>query len=215
MGPSATAHRARVDANAPEPIATALQFAQDSNRYLFVSFSTEGCDICDDLERKVLENRRVRRELDRFVVLNLDLELTPEVSEYYGVERTPAIMALDTNGAERFRWWGMLSVQELLRLLEDRTPPKQDVDPELTAGLSFTPIDLESQTPGQRPPYSTLRSLAPSLPQTPPPPRSQAQASAPASSSRQPAEPQPTPEPAGPSVPTATGRSDPDARATH
>jgi hypothetical protein len=80
---------------------TAFAQAKQQHKLVFVDYYQNKCQPCQDVERVVLPNETMQRELANFVVLKVDLDRSAIPREHRYAP--PAYVVFDWAGRERFR----------------------------------------------------------------------------------------------------------------
>jgi thiol:disulfide interchange protein DsbD len=100
----------------------ALALAQKEQRPVFVDFWTKSCVPCRIMERDVLGHPAVRRELDRYVLLKIDVdrdmkENGSKLVKKYRQRILPEVIVIDVAGREVARAGKVESIAEMLKML--------------------------------------------------------------------------------------------------
>jgi thiol:disulfide interchange protein DsbD len=113
------APRAKIPWTYDEPKAIAL--ALKEHRPVLIDFWTKSCVPCRIMEKEVLSHPAVMRELDRFVLLKVDVDKDMDrggkVKDKYRQTKLPEIVLLDTSGKEVARAGKVETVAEMLAML--------------------------------------------------------------------------------------------------
>jgi thiol:disulfide interchange protein DsbD len=100
----------------------ALAEARSSGKPVLLDFTAAWCAACKELDERTWVEPRVAAELDRYVLLRLDLtERTPEtqaVGTRWKVQGLPTVIVLDRGGQEVDRFFGFRSADQILPLLK-------------------------------------------------------------------------------------------------
>lgn len=79
--------------------ATALQRGKDTQRPLFIFFTSPWCYQCTEMERKVFQNPEIVSLLnERFVLVEVDISQQKELKEKFRISYTPTSLFLDDRG---------------------------------------------------------------------------------------------------------------------
>jgi thiol:disulfide interchange protein len=98
----------------------ALHQAAELTRPVMVDFYTDWCGWCRRLDRTTLADGRVRRALERFVLVKLNAEKEgSEAADRFGVRAYPTVVFLNAAGQEVGRIPGYLEADGFLQELEE------------------------------------------------------------------------------------------------
>ncbi len=97
---------------------TAMQEAAASGKNVVVAFHSEACPPCVAMERTVLRSEVVRKALDSFVPVRVDVTHPSESAARYLVEGTPTYLVLSPNRRLLGRTDGYLSEEAMIRFLQ-------------------------------------------------------------------------------------------------
>jgi thiol:disulfide interchange protein DsbD len=111
--------RSKPPADAPEPVASSLAKARETNRLLFIDFYAEWCAPCKVLEENVFPDSRVQKALEGYVFIKVDTDEFPAAGEHFDVAAMPTLLVLDSQGKELHRWVGMVETEDLARRLAE------------------------------------------------------------------------------------------------
>lgn len=91
----------------PEPIAGGLSRARAAGALLLVEFHAEWCAPCAVVHNDVLPDPAVRRAMERFVLLRVDVDRHPEAGRHFRVDAMPTLLVLGDGGQELDRFVGV------------------------------------------------------------------------------------------------------------
>lgn len=114
-----TSSRSKPPADAPEPVASSLAKARETNRLLFIDFYAEWCAPCKVLEKNVFPDSRVQKALEGYVFIKVDTDEFPAAGEHFDVAAMPTLLVLDSHGKELHRWVGMVETADLAKRLTE------------------------------------------------------------------------------------------------
>ncbi len=93
----------------------ATQVAKDTNKKIFVYFSSDWCAYCIEMDEVTYQNTQVIEKLTQnYVLLKVNVDENPELSQKYQAYSLPTIIILDSNSNEINRIIGYQSPQQLL-----------------------------------------------------------------------------------------------------
>jgi thiol:disulfide interchange protein DsbD len=93
----------------------ATQVAKDTNKKIFVYFSSDWCAYCTEMDEVTFQNPQVIEKLTQnYVLLKVNVDENAELSQKYQAYSLPTIVILDYNGNEINRIIGYQSPQQLL-----------------------------------------------------------------------------------------------------
>jgi thiol:disulfide interchange protein DsbD len=99
----------------------ALALAQKAQKPVFIDFWTTSCTPCKIMEAQVLSHPAVRRELDRFVMLKIDLDKDLDndgpLKKKYRQSLLPEVIVIDTGGKEVARAGKVETPEEMVAML--------------------------------------------------------------------------------------------------
>jgi len=97
----------------------AMERASKLGRPVMVDFYTDWCGWCKVLDRTTLADSRVRRALERFVLVKLNAEKEGnEAADRFEVRQYPTLVFLDAKGQEIGRIAGYLESEDFLKEVE-------------------------------------------------------------------------------------------------
>lgn len=102
--------------------ASARALAKSGHLPLLVDFRAAWCAACVELEKRTYPDPAVAKELERFVLLRVDVtnDDDPEVKrleQRYGIEALPSVLLFDATGHEVRRVSDFVAPAELVKLL--------------------------------------------------------------------------------------------------
>ncbi|MBL4818793.1 MAG: sulfite exporter TauE/SafE family protein [Deltaproteobacteria bacterium] len=101
-----------------EAIATQIQKAQENNKRVILDFWAEWCTLCHELDEKTLKDKRVKKALEGYEVIRVDVTLDSEenrkLQETYGVIGLPTLVFIDSGQQIH----GFISPEEMLTELK-------------------------------------------------------------------------------------------------
>lgn len=110
---------------------TARQKSFESQRPLFIFFTTPWCYQCTEMKRKVFQNRDIAPILkERFLLVEVDLSHTTRLKDDFHVYVTPTSLFLDSHGKPITTVRGFIPANQfrtLLRSITEGTYNKVDV----------------------------------------------------------------------------------------
>ena len=93
----------------------ATQVAKDTNKKIFVYFSSDWCAYCTEMDEVTFQNPQVIEKLTQnYVLLKVNVDENAELSQKYQAYSLPTIVILDYNGNEINRIIGYQSPEQLL-----------------------------------------------------------------------------------------------------
>lgn len=93
----------------------ATQVAKDTNKKIFVYFSSDWCAYCTEMDEVTFQNPQVIEKLTQnYVLLKVNVDENAELSQKYQAYSLPTIIILDSNSNEINRIIGYQSPQQLL-----------------------------------------------------------------------------------------------------
>ncbi len=93
-----------------------------------VEFGAPWCPACRRLRDETLADDRVRRALDRFVVVEIDTDALPGVARHFSVVSIPEVRVLGADGKEVTRIRGFRPAEEFLLALARSSPQRGGVE---------------------------------------------------------------------------------------
>ena len=105
----------------PEPIASALNRARASGKYVFIDFYAEWCAPCKILDR-TFPDSRVQEALKGFIFLKVDTDVHPRAGQRFEIFGMPTLLVLDGEGEERYRHLGPIEPADLAGELLEISP---------------------------------------------------------------------------------------------
>ncbi len=93
----------------------ATQIAKDTNKKIFVDFHADWCGYCVEMDEVTYQNPQVIEKLTQnYVLLKINVDENPELSQKYQAYSLPTVVILDDNGNEINRIIGYQSPEQLL-----------------------------------------------------------------------------------------------------
>ncbi len=118
------AHRHHMDIynehelNTTDNLTLAQEIATEENKYIFLVFTSDYCDWCDELEENTLADEEIISKLDEdYVTAIINVEQQPQVAQTFNAIGTPIMILMDSNGTEFERLEGYYSPEELIEYL--------------------------------------------------------------------------------------------------
>ena len=96
---------------------SALAEADRTHRPVMIAFFAAWSDWCRRLESEVLTAPQVKRELETYLLVRVDVEEEPELPRRYGVLSFPTLLILDHQGEEYYRITGFRTAEQMAREL--------------------------------------------------------------------------------------------------
>jgi thiol:disulfide interchange protein DsbD len=101
--------------------AAGLAQAKTAGKPAVLDFWADWCGACKELDHKTWSDPEVRRELERFVAVKLDLTAKNEANQAklatYGVPGLPTVIFFDASGREMTRFFGFKPPRDVLDLM--------------------------------------------------------------------------------------------------
>ena len=93
----------------------AVQEAKNTNKNIFIDFYAGWCAYCIEMDEVTYASPQVKEKLTQnYVLLKVDVDKNPEISQKYQAYSLPTIVILDSNGNEINRIIGYQSPEQLL-----------------------------------------------------------------------------------------------------
>jgi len=97
---------------------TALQKYKDSQRPLFIFFTSPWCYQCTEMERKVFQNKDIISLLnERFLLVEVDISQEKKLKENFLIDYTPTSLFLDIHGRPIIDLKGYIPTNRFRKLL--------------------------------------------------------------------------------------------------
>ncbi len=97
----------------------ALAQARRENKPLLIDFYAEWCLPCQRMEKETFADVKVKELLQSIVLLKIDTDKEPILSERFGVVGLPDFRLMSSNGEEFRRLRGFQTVDKFLKDLEE------------------------------------------------------------------------------------------------
>ncbi|MDM3870812.1 thioredoxin family protein [Porticoccus sp. W117] len=102
----------------------AAEEAKASGKLLFINFSAQWCGPCQAMKRDTYPNLAVKKQMERFVPVYIDVDNNTELANKfggnaraYGGNGIPAMIVVDNDGNELYRHHGYRSAAQLTAAL--------------------------------------------------------------------------------------------------
>ncbi|OPZ94146.1 MAG: Thioredoxin [Firmicutes bacterium ADurb.Bin419] len=96
----------------------AIQVAKNTHKKIFIYFYADWCVYCTQMDDLTYASSEVKEKLMKnYVLLKLDVDANPQLSQKYQAYSLPTIIILDYNGREIKRIIGYQSPEQLLTQL--------------------------------------------------------------------------------------------------
>jgi thioredoxin-related protein len=89
------------------------------NKPILVEFWSQDCASCEAMDVNVFSDERVASALSRLVPVRIDVDADQGTTRKYNVPGTPTLILTDSYGNELFRHVGMLTLEQMLPLLDE------------------------------------------------------------------------------------------------
>lgn len=97
---------------------TALQESKDSQRPLFIFFTSPWCYQCTEMERKVFQNKDIIAILnEQFLLVEVDISEEKKLKEDFLINHTPTSLFLDSHGKSIINLKGYIPTNRFRKLL--------------------------------------------------------------------------------------------------
>ena len=97
----------------------ALVQAESEGKYLVVDFFATWCGPCKVMEQTTLADNRVRRKLDDFVPVKIDVDQHTDLASRYGIRSIPTTAVLEADGQPLASAVGYLDTDSFLEFLSE------------------------------------------------------------------------------------------------
>lgn len=127
-----------------EDLQTAKLKSRQSGKPIFLYFDAIWCSWCQEYKRKTLDKPEIQRKLTRdFIPLVIDYDAQPQLFNQLGGRGLPYNVILDHNNKVLNRFVGLLSVPDLLALL-DKFSAQPDKGSDNGDSDTFEPVTVTS-----------------------------------------------------------------------
>ena len=93
----------------------AMQDAKNTDKKIFVDFYADWCSYCQEMDEVTYQDPQVKEKLtENYVLLKVNVDENPELSQKYQAYGLPTMIILDSNGNEIKRIIGYQSPEQLL-----------------------------------------------------------------------------------------------------
>ena len=97
----------------------AKEEAQKEDKYILIDFWAEWCTECKKMDVNAFQNPEVRKMLENFVLLKIDVDVVPLLRAQFHVGGMPVIIIMSPDGEEVARITGYQTSDELVRFLKE------------------------------------------------------------------------------------------------
>jgi len=107
----------------------ALKIAKTENKYILIDFTADWCGACKDMENNVLSKGNVKKALNKYICIKIDIDKNKELSDKFNIRGVPILTILDSNGIEVDRIAGSRSEEDFIKYLEvglTKTKPRSE-----------------------------------------------------------------------------------------
>lgn len=101
-----------------EQLPTEVLGLLDSNKPVSLYFGAKWCGACKIMERTTLANESVKKSLDRYRFLKVDIEEQEDISAGFSIRGVPTLLILNSSGDEVYRYIGPLTSSEISLVLD-------------------------------------------------------------------------------------------------
>lgn len=76
----------------------AKKIAMATNKFIMIDFNATWCKPCKMMESEFFKNSKFKENLDKFVIVAVDIDFNKDVANSYGVSSIPNVKITDVNG---------------------------------------------------------------------------------------------------------------------
>ena len=99
------------------PVQKALVLAQETEQLVLVKFSAHRCGPCQKMSKVTYSDARVKEELSRFVVVEVDIDKDLETAKALRVAGVPTFVVMSADGSVLTRVEGFKTPFEFLEIV--------------------------------------------------------------------------------------------------
>jgi thioredoxin-related protein len=100
-------------------LSEASERALPANKPMLVEFWAKECGPCGAMDATVFSDERVILAMSTIIAVRVDVDLDQGTRRKYNIRGTPTLLLTDSYGNELFRHTGMVSLDQMLRLLDE------------------------------------------------------------------------------------------------
>ncbi|MFH1436899.1 MAG: cytochrome c biogenesis protein CcdA [Pseudomonadota bacterium] len=101
----------------------ALALHKTDKKPLLIDFTALWCEACQKIDKKTFSDKSVRKHLDRFVLLRMDLTDMDDddeaIQEKYGIGGLPTLLIFDSGGKETSRITEFIGPGDMIEIIKD------------------------------------------------------------------------------------------------